>query len=207
MLHTASARVGGLDLGFVPGEGGRDTAAICAAAGDGSVRLLYLLGADEVAVERSENCFVVYQGHHGDAGARIADVILPGAAYTEKHGTLRQPRRPAATRLSGDRAARRCQRGLAHPARSLRRLGKPLAYDTLDELRARMVERAPTLAAIDRLSPAPWGEFGTAGTMEDAPFACPIGDFYLTDPITRASQTMTECSAAFVASAEARADG
>ena len=71
-----------------------------------------------------------------------------------------------------------------------------------------MVERAPALAAIGEITPAPWGEFGAAGAMDDAPFACPIGDFYLTDPITRASQTMTECSAAFVAAAEeARADG
>ena len=170
--------------------------------------MLYLLGADEVAVERSENCFVVYQGHHGDAGARIADVILPGAAYTEKHGTHvnleGRPQRayPATAPLGDAREDWRILRALSG------QLGNPLPYDTLDELRARMVERAPTLAAIDRLSPAPWGEFGIVGTMsEDAPFTSPIGDFYLTDPITRASQTMTECSAAFVASAEARADG
>ena len=71
-----------------------------------------------------------------------------------------------------------------------------------------MVERAPALAAIGEVSAAPWGEFGAAGAMDEAPFACPIGDFYRTDPITRASQTMTECSAAFVAAAEeARTDG
>ena len=205
VLHTAAARVGGLDLGFVPGEGGRDTAAICEGAGSGAIRMLYLLGADELGLARPENCFVVYQGHHGDSGARIADVILPGAAYTEKPGTYvnlegRPQRAYAATAPLGDaREDWRILRALsAH-------LGKPLAYDTLDELRARMVERAPTLAAIDRLSPATWGEFGAAGTMSDAPFTCPIGDFYLTDPITRASQTMTECSAAFVAVAEGTA--
>ena len=207
VLHTAASRVGGLDLGFVPGEGGRDTAAICAGAGDDSIRLLYLLGADEIGLEKPQNCFVVYQGHHGDAGARLADVILPGAAYTEKHGTYvnleGQPQRayPATAPLGDAREDWRILRALsAH-------LGKPLAYDTLDELRARMVERAPALAAIGEVTPAPWGEFGTAGAVSEEPFASPVGDFYLTDPITRASQTMSECSAAFVAAAEASADG
>ena len=65
----------------------------------------------------------------------------------------------------------------------------------------------PRLAAIGEITPAPWGDFGTPGAVDEAPFASPVGDFYLTDPITRASQTMSECSAAFVAAAEARADG
>ena len=202
VLHTAASRVGGLDLGFVPGKGGRDTAAICEGAGDGAIRLLYLLGADERALERPESCFVVYQGHHGDAGARIADVILPGAAYTEKDGTYvnlegRPQRAYAASAPLGDaREDWRILRALSA------RLGKPLAYDTLDELRARMVERAPVLAGIGDVSAAPWGDFGAAGAMDEAPFACPIGDFYRTDPITRASATMVECSAAFVAAVE-----
>ena len=145
---------------------------------------------------------MVYQGHHGDAGARIADVILPGAAFTEKDGTYvnleGRPQRAyaASTPLGEARADWRILRALSA------RLGKPLAYDTLDELRARMVERAPALAAIGEVTAAAWGDFGAAGAMGEAPFACPIGDFYRTDPITRASQTMTECSAAFVAAAE-----
>ena len=164
--------------------------------------MLYLLGADECALKRPENCFVVYQGHHGDAGARIADVILPGAAYTEKDGTYvnlegRPQRAYAASAPLGDaREDWRILRALSA------RLGKPLAYDTLDELRARMVERAPALAAIGQVTAAPWVEFGAAGAMDEAPFACPIGDFYQTDPITRASATMVECSAAFVAAVE-----
>ena len=207
VLHTAAARVGGLDLGFVPGEGGRDTAAICAGAADGAIRLLYLLGADELALERTDGCFVVYQGHHGDAGARIADVILPGAAYTEKDGTYvnlegRPQRAYAASAPLGEaREDWRILRALSA------RLGQPLACDTLDELRARMLERAPALAGIDRAGQALWGSFGGDGSMDDAPFASPIGDFYRTDPITRASQTMAECSAAFVAATEARSDG
>ena len=203
VLHTAASRVGGLDLGFVPGEGGLDCAAIREGAESGAIRLLYLLGADELGLERPEDCFVVYQGHHGDAGARIADVILPGAAYTEKPGTYvnleGRPQRayPAMAPLGEAREDWRILRALSA------RLGTPLACDTLDELRARMAERAPALAAVGEIAPAPWGDFGAAGAMDDAPFASPIDDFYRTDPITRASQTMSECSAAFVTAAQA----
>ncbi|MCH7936621.1 MAG: NADH-quinone oxidoreductase subunit G, partial [Proteobacteria bacterium] len=87
VLHTAAARVGGLDLGFVPGKGGRDTSGILDGAGDGGIEVVYLLGADEIDTDRLGDAFVIYQGHHGDRGARRADVILPGAAYTEKNAT------------------------------------------------------------------------------------------------------------------------
>ena len=202
VLHTAAARVGGLDLGFVPGAGGRDTGAICEAARSGALRLLYLLGADELALDRPDDCFVVYQGHHGDAGARIADVVLPGAAYTEKPGTYvnlegrAQRAYPATAPLGEAREDWRILRALSG------HLGKPLAYDTPDAVRARMVARAPGLAEVDRLEPAPWCAFGAGGAMTDRPFASPIADFYRTDPITRASETMARCSAMFVPGAE-----
>ena len=87
VLHTVASRVGGLDLGFAPGPGGRDTAGILDGAATGEIGLVWLLGADEIDMERLGKSFVVYQGHHGDAGAGRADVILPGAAYTEKSAT------------------------------------------------------------------------------------------------------------------------
>ena len=86
VLHTAAARVAGLDMGFLPGEGGRDMAGILAGAQAGEIDMVYLLGADEFDTEALRETFVVYQGHHGDAGASVADVILPGSAYTEKNG-------------------------------------------------------------------------------------------------------------------------
>src|SRR6185437_10114618 len=87
ILHTAAARVGGLDLGFVPGKGGLDVESMLDAASNGKIDVIYLLGADEIDMERLDKTFVVYQGSHGDKGAHRADVILPGAAYTEKDGT------------------------------------------------------------------------------------------------------------------------
>src|SRR6266403_5571840 len=87
VLHHAAARVGGLDLGFVPGSGGRDVEGILAGCKSGDIEVLYLLGADEIDTGDLGAAFVIYQGHHGDRGARRADVVLPGAAYTEKDGT------------------------------------------------------------------------------------------------------------------------
>src|SRR5262249_287007 len=87
LLHTAAARVGGRELGFVPQAGGHDVRGIIKGADNGDIDLVYLLGADEIDAARLGKAFVIYQGHHGDAGAHRADVVLPGAAYTEKDGT------------------------------------------------------------------------------------------------------------------------
>ena len=119
LLHTAAARVGGLDLGFLPGPGGRDLEGILEGAGQGAIDLVWLLGADEIDMARLGSAFVVYQGHHGDAGAHRADVILPGAAYSEKNGIyLNTEGRVQLGRLGG-LSARRRARGLDHPARLL----------------------------------------------------------------------------------------
>ena len=107
VLHLAAGRVGGLDLGFVPGEGGRDVAGILEGAQNGAIELIYLLGADEIDASWLGKAFVVYQGHHGDAGAARADVVLPGSAYTEKDGTY--------VNTEG-----RVQLGLEDPARAVR---------------------------------------------------------------------------------------
>ena len=114
MLHTAASRVGALDIGFVPGEGGLDAAQMAA----GGVDVLFLLGADEIDV--APGPFVVYIGTHGDRGAHRADVILPGAAYPEKSGDLRQYRRPRADGEPRRIPARRRARGLGDPARAVR---------------------------------------------------------------------------------------
>ncbi len=87
VLHRAAARVGALDIGFVPGGGGKDVAGIVDGCRSGSVELLYLLGADELDFANTGSAFVIYQGHHGDRGAARADVVLPGCAYTEKDAT------------------------------------------------------------------------------------------------------------------------
>ncbi|MGF1631086.1 MAG: NADH-quinone oxidoreductase subunit NuoG [Kiloniellaceae bacterium] len=211
LLHTAAARVGGLDLGFLPGEGGRDIEGILQGCEDGSIEVLYLLGADELDIGRlgaaGKGPFVIYQGHHGDAGAHRADVILPGAAYTEKNATyVNTEGRVQLARLAsfppGDaREDWTILRALSEV------LGKRLPYDNLGELRQRLIEVNRNFAAVDQIEPAAWGVFGQEGPMDAAPFVSPVGVFHMTDPISRASETMAQCVEAFSLGVRKRATG
>ncbi|HMB75756.1 MAG TPA: molybdopterin-dependent oxidoreductase, partial [Kiloniellaceae bacterium] len=198
VLHTAAARVAGLDLGFLPGPEGQDLEGILAGAASGEIEAVYLLGADEIDMARLGKAFVIYQGHHGDAGAHRADVILPGAAYTEKNGTyVNTEGRVQLARLAGfppgeareDWTILRALSGL---------LDRTLPYDNLGELRGRLVATHPHFAEVDRVKPAAWGDFGRSGALSDASFAAAIENYYMTDPISRASETMAHCTEVFV---------
>lgn len=194
VIHTAAARVGALDLGFVPGEGGLDAAAMVK---PGALDLLFLLGADEIEVP--EGAFVIYQGTHGDKGAHRADVILPGAAYTEKSGTYVNTEGRV---QMGDRAA--FPPGDAREDWAILRalsghLGKTLPFDSLAGLRRALYEAYPQFAAIDGLPAGDAGVIGglagLGGKTDKAGFVSPVSDFYQTNPIARASAVMAECSA------------
>jgi len=195
VLHSAAARVGGLDLGLVPAKGGHDVNGILKTAGLGEIEVVFLLGADEIDTTQLGDAFVIYQGHHGDRGARRADVILPGAAYTEKNATYvntegRLQRARLAVFPPGDaKEDWKILRALSEA------LGRTVPLDTLGQVRARMGEIAPQLTDPDVIVPAPWQRFGRKGKLESVPFASPIGDFYQTNPISRASRVMAECSA------------
>ncbi len=200
ILHAASARVGGLDLGFVPGKGGRDVAGIIEGAGKGEIEAVYLLAADEIDMNSLGKAFVIYQGHHGDLGAHRADVILPGAAYTEKSGTW----------VNGEGRVQRGQRATFPPGEAkedwtiLRALSgvmdKTLPFDSLGALRDRMAKAHSVFATLDDLVPAAWGAFGDTGkgALGEGGFAPAIGNFYMTCPVSRASATMAECTTVFV---------
>ncbi len=194
VLHTAAARVGGLDIGFVPGAGGKDVAGML-----GDTDLLFLLGADELDLTKAGKAFVVYVGTHGDAGAHRADVILPAAAYTEKSGTYvntegRVQQTNRAGFAPGDaREDWAIIRALSDV------LGKRLPFDSLAQLRAKLYGEHPHLADIDEIAPGTEAHIAAAaaigGSVSNAAFASPVKDFYLTNPIARASAVMAECSA------------
>ena len=194
VLHTAAARVGGLELGFVPGEGGRDVAGILDGAQAGAVEVVYLLGADEIDTTKLGKAFVIYQGHNGDAGAARADVVLPGAAYTEKNGTYvntegRVQLGRLATFPPGEaREDWKILRALSEP------LGHKLPYDNLAQLRQRLIEVNPRFAHVDEVVPAEWTAFGAAGPTGSGPFVYPIENYYMTDSISRSSPTMAACT-------------
>jgi NADH-quinone oxidoreductase subunit G len=193
VLHTAAARVGGMDLGFLPGEDGKSTAGIIDGTEKGEIKIVYLLGADEIDTSRLGEAFVIYQGHHGDAGAHRADVILPGAAYTEKNGTyVNTEGRVQVARLAcyppGEaREDWTIIRALSEV------LGKTLPLNTLDQVRQRLKDVNPHFGSGDRIEPAKWGAFGRKGDLDSRPFETPDINFYLTNPVCRASMTMAQC--------------
>ncbi|MBZ0217170.1 MAG: NADH-quinone oxidoreductase subunit NuoG [Fimbriimonadaceae bacterium] len=199
VLHTAASRVAGLDLGFLPAEGGRDVAGICEGASGGDIDVVFLLGADEVDGDKLGKAFVVYQGTHGDRGAHRADVILPGAAYTEKNATYvnTEGRPQMALRAAfppGDaREDWAILRALSE------RLGQTLPYDNFQALRAAMYEVCPHLAAINQIEAGDPGDIAklaaSGGRLGKSAFPSAIKDFYLTNPIARASAVMSELSA------------
>ncbi len=196
VLHSAASRVGGLDLGFVPGEGGKSAGELVK---KGGADVLFLLGADEIDLSETD-AFVIYLGTHGDAGAHRADVILPGAAYTEKNGIYVNTE--GRVQL-GQRAV--FPKGEAKEdwaiLRALsERLGAKLPYDSLDQLRAKLFADHPSFGRIDHVdgpsaaAGLDLGALGAKGELSDAPLASAVRAFHLTNPIARASVTMAECA-------------
>ncbi len=196
VLHTAASRVGGLDLGFVPGDGGLDVEGMLTGAQSGAVEVVYLLHADELDTSRLENAFVIYQGSHGDNGVKHADVILPGAAYTEKNATW----------INTEGRVQLGSRAVFPPGdaredwtivRALSEVltGGKLPYDNLGALRRRIAGAVAHATAVGDVVPAEWGAFGQPGLLGDAPFASTVTQHYLTNPICRASTIMAECHA------------
>jgi NADH-quinone oxidoreductase subunit G len=201
VLQAAAARIGGLEIGFVPQAGGRDVAGILDGASKGEIDFVYLLGADEIDMGKLGKAFVVYQGHHGDAGAHRADVVLPGSAYTEKSGIyVNLEGRPQMTRAAVV-APGEAKEDWAILRALSERLGKALPYDSLDQLRKALFAAAPRLQRLNAIDPAKWESFGADGAVSARAFQLAIANYYLTDPISRASETMAKCTEAFIAPA------
>jgi NADH-quinone oxidoreductase subunit G len=199
VLHAAAARVGGLDLGFVPRDGGLDTIGMVAAAATRELEVLFLLGADEVNVNALGDAFVVYLGSHGDAGAHRADVVLPGAAYTEKSATYvnTEGRVQMAARAAFPPGEAREDWAILRALSDV--IGHRLPFDSLAELRAALYQAHPHFMRIDEVAPGSLAEVtalaGRLGKTVDQPFRGAVANFYLANPIARASAVMAECSA------------
>lgn len=196
VLQRAASRAGAYEVGFTTPS---------AEVANTKPKFIWLLGADEFnAADIPKDAFVVYQGHHGDRGAQIADVILPGAAYTEKSGTYvntegRVQMTRAAVSLPG--AARSDWKIIRAVSEFL---GAPLPYDDVAALRDRMAEISPALASYDVVEPVALKQLskvqlvdqnkGSKSTGESLKKV--INNFYFTDVISRSSPTMARCSAA-----------
>ena len=193
VLHHAASTVGALDIGFAPGSGGLNAAQMNKA---GALDVLFSLGADEI--ELPDGAFVVYIGTHGDRGAHRADVILPGAAYTEKSGIYvnTEGRVQMANRAAFPPGDAREDWAIIRALSDV--LGKKLPYDSLAALRQAMFKATPHLRRVDQIETGDAAAIktvaGRGGSMEKTPFKSAVEDFYLTNPIARASAVMAECS-------------
>ncbi len=199
ILHTSAAQVGGLDIEFVPGKGGFDVQGMLEGAVSGDIEVLYLLGADEFDVSQTGGALVIYQGSHGDRGARIADIVLPGAAYTEKNGIYvnmegRVQLGERAVFPPGDaREDWTIVRALSE------HLGAKLPFDSLRDLRAALYKAYPHFLAVDTVTPQaaiePWAPIDRLPALPTGPLQPLFEDYYQTNPIARASSVMAELSA------------
>jgi NADH-quinone oxidoreductase subunit G len=195
MLHYAASRVGGLDVGFVPQKGGLDMAGIIDAIGKKTVKMVYLLGVDEVDMGYFGDAFVVYQGHHGDIGAHRADVVLPGAAYTEKNALYVNTEGRVQETKRAVFPPGQAKEDWAIVAQLAKLLGKPLAYDSLKAIRARIVKEFESLSQLDARMLATWTTQKDAkAVIKSEKFDYPIHNFYMSDPISRTSKTMAACT-------------
>jgi NADH-quinone oxidoreductase subunit G len=194
VLHNAASRVGALDLGFVPGDGGLNARQMASA---GALDVLFLLGADEIDI--APGAFVVYVGTHGDRGAARADVILPGAAYPEKSATYvnTEGRVQMATRAAFPPGDAREEWAILRALSDV--VGKRLPYDSLAALRRALYQAHPHVMRVGQIAPGDAADVhklaALGGTADKAPFKPVVEDFYFTNPIARCSAVMAECSA------------
>ena len=193
ILHSAASRVAGLDMGFLPAEGGLSALDMVK---PGALDVLFLLGADEINSGASD-AFRVYLGSHGDRGAHGADVILPGAAYTEKSGLYvnLEGRVQMADRVVFPKGEAKEDWAIIRALSE--RVGQKLPFDTLEQLRTKLMSDVPSFGRIDYLAPSASfdvSKVGVKGELGDIAFVSSISDPYLTNPIARASDTMAELS-------------
>ena len=201
ILHNAAARVGGLDMGFTPAQGGLATHEILDAAQQDAVKTVYLLGADELDTSKLKNAFVIYQGSHGDAGAHVADIILPSAAYTEKDGLYVNLEGRVQMGVRAVAPKGEAKDGWAIIRALSGHLDRELPYNSIGQIREKLFEDHPSFASLG-YAPGAQGaaefdvaQIGEAGNMSSAAFKNSDIDFYMTNPIARASNVMAECSA------------
>ncbi|MHC2462223.1 NADH-quinone oxidoreductase subunit NuoG [Bradyrhizobium embrapense] len=193
VLQDTASRAGALDIGFSPAAGGLTTAQMTTF---GTLDVLFLLGADEI--KAPDGTFVVYIGTHGDKGAHRADVILPGAAYTEKSGIYvnTEGRAQIANRAAFPPGEAREDWAIIRALSDV--LGKKLPFDSLQALRQAMFKTYPHLMRLDQIEAGTADDVkalaGKGGSVDKAAFKPTVEDFYLTNPIARASAVMAECS-------------
>lgn len=195
ILHNAASRVGGLDIGFVPGEKGMNTESIIEASAKNELDILYLLGADEIDLSSvGKNVFIIYQGHHGDYSAGFADVILPSCAYTEKDGTyVNTEGRVQHAYKAADSIgyAKEDWKIINEISNMVFKSKNEKNYSDLAELRKDMISAYPHLGVINEITNNKWIKASYSGSLSKELFKYKDSDFYSSNSISRSSVNMT----------------
>ncbi|MDR0329911.1 MAG: NADH-quinone oxidoreductase subunit NuoG [Rickettsia sp.] len=193
ILHNHASMVGSLDIGFSPKNGGNGVSEILQKAERGEIKFVYLLGSDEIDMNKIKSSFVVYQGHHGDNGANVADVIFPASSYTEKDATYvnfegRPQYGKAATRPVGQ--AKEDWVIIKNLANSL---GLNLGMNNLYEIRTRLAAEFPVFANISEIMSCDFIKFTSLDNLLKSDIVTKPINYYMTDSISRASVIMAKC--------------
>jgi len=200
VLHTDASRVGALDMGFVPQKGGKTAADLLTSK---ETKAVYLMGVDSIAPTLLDDKFVIYQGHHGDAGAAAADVVLPGAAYTEKDGIyVNTEGRVQYAHQAVFPVGEAKEDWKIIKALSLA-LKVELPFETLSEVRKDLMKKHPVFKVSDVATPGTFKKMGAKGVLSKAPLTYPVQNFYMTDVISKNSPTMAKCVRELLETSEA----
>ncbi len=200
MLHKSASKVGGMDLNFLPSADGKSFKEMLQMASSGEIKILYLLGVDEVdlsSISENDNVFIIYQGHHGDHGASIADLILPGCAFSEKYATY----------INTEGRVQNTQKAVKQPGEAkddcqiILNIASELQIDmdcnTINEIRQKMYEEFPTIFhSLNKVISNKWEDFKNSSTtvaIADLPIYLSQDNFYSTDVIARNSRNMINC--------------
>ncbi len=197
VLHTSANRVGALEAGFVPGEGGLNTREILEGVKNKSIKLLWLLGYDEEIIEKNSEAFIIYQGHHGDFGAESADLILPGSAYTEKNGTY----------INTEGRVQRTYAAVPPPGNAKEDwkiirafseyIDKTLPYNNISQLRSYFENINKNFVIENSLLKSETSDIGDTKVKLNNVSIKPLKmNYFMTCPISRSSETMAKCSIA-----------
>lgn len=203
VLQIGANRVGGLDVGFVPGKDGLSSLEIIPATHDGRIKVIFLLGVDDIAQKISKDTFVIYIGHHGDKGAQRANVILPGAAYTEKEGVY----------VNTEGRSQYARKAVSPPGEAkedwkiiadlLHRLGYKKNYTSLADVRKDLECESGEFSENYSFSKRHWDPaMGQKGTLAKESLVPVISNFYMTNIITKYSKTMVQCTEEILKGAE-----
>lgn len=195
VLHTAANRVGGLDLGFVPGDQGLSASQMVPATHDGRISLMFLLGVDDVAQKISNNTFVVYMGHHGDKGASRANVILPGVAYTEKSAIYVNTEGRSQYAHKAVDALGEAREDWTIFAELLHRLGFNKSYASIADVRKELYTINNEFSENCSFSKRHWNaNMGAIGTLTSEALSPIITNVYMTNVISKYSKVMAQCT-------------